>query len=102
ELVIGAVGDIRQISSPALRRIRLVLVDAVYAQAEPFEEGAVPFLVTAGEVIVDRYNMDPFAGEGVEVGRQGRHERLTLTGGHFRDLAFVEHGAADELHVIVN
>ena len=40
-------------------------------------------------------------GERVQVGGQGRHERLALAGGHLRDLALVQHHAAHELHVEV-
>jgi len=43
-----------------------------------------------------------FAGEGVEEDGQRGDERLTLASGHLCDLAFVEHDAAEELHVVVD
>ena len=45
--------------------------------------------------------MDAVAAEGVETGGKRRHERLALAGAHFRDATFVEHQAADDLHVEV-
>ena len=39
--------------------------------------------------------------ERVQVGRQGRHERLALTGLHLRDPAEVQGRAAHQLHVEV-
>jgi hypothetical protein len=45
--------------------------------------------------------VDPAPGQGIEVGRQGRHQRLALAGAHLGDLALVEHDAADQLDVEV-
>jgi hypothetical protein len=39
--------------------------------------------------------------ERVEVGRQRGDERLAFAGAHFRDLAQVQHHAADQLHVVM-
>ena len=43
----------------------------------------------------------PLAGQRVEIGGEGRDERLALTGLHLGDGAVVQHHAADELHVEV-
>jgi len=37
--------------------------------------------------------------QGVEVDRQGGHQGFTLTGFHLGDLAFMQHQAADQLHI---
>ena len=58
-----------------------------------------PFGVAAGQVIVHRHHMHAGAVEGVEIDRQGRHQRLAFAGLHFRDHAPVQHDAAHELHV---
>ena len=42
-----------------------------------------------------------FARQGVEIHGQGGDEGFTLTGGHLGDLALMQDGAADELHVVV-
>src|SRR5262249_40313963 len=57
--------------------------------------------VAAGQVVVDRDHMNALTFEGVQVGRQGRDERLTFTGFHFSDLAFVKHHTANQLNVEV-
>src|SRR5690606_22198518 len=41
------------------------------------------------------------AGQRVDVRRQGGHQRLALAGSHLGDLAVVQRGAADQLHVEV-
>ena len=54
-----------------------------------------------GEEVVDGDDVHALAGEGVEVGREGRDERLALTGLHLGDVALVQRGAAHDLHVEV-
>ena len=46
--------------------------------------------------------MDALAGQCIEEHGQRRHEGLAFARGHFGDLAFVEHHAAEELHVVVD
>ena len=66
-----------------------------------------PLNVTLGKVIVDGDDVDAAAGEGVQVGRQRGHERLTLARLHLGDfalfalLAFMEHNSAHDLLVEV-
>ena len=62
---------------------------------------AHPLRVAAGEVVVDRDDVDAFAFEGVQVGGERRDQRLAFAGLHLGDLAFVQDGAADELDVEV-
>ena len=62
---------------------------------------AHPLGVAAGQVVVDRDDVDALAGERVQVGRQRRDERLAFAGLHLGDAAAVQHHAADELHVEV-
>ena len=69
--------------------------------AEEAVEAAHPLRVAAGQVVVDGDDVDALAVERVEVGRQGRDQRLAFAGLHFGDPAAVEHHAADQLHVEV-
>ena len=55
----------------------------------------------ARQVVVDRDDVHAAAGDAVEVGGQGRHERLAFAGLHLGDPAEVQRGAAHELHVEV-
>ncbi len=100
ELVVGAVGDVAGVRDLAFLVVQVVLDDANRHPEEPVD-AAHPFRVAAGEVVVDRDDMDALALERVEVGRQRRDERLAFAGLHLGDLAAVEDDAADELHVEV-
>ena len=60
-----------------------------------------PFAVAAGQVVVDRDDVDALALQGVEIGRQRGHQGLAFAGDHFGDLAAVQHDAAEDLHVEV-
>ena len=44
--------------------------------------------------------MDALAGQGVEVGGEGGHQRLALAGLHLGDAPLMEDDAADELHPV--
>ncbi len=58
-----------------------------------------PLRVTAGQIIVHRHQPHILPGERVQIQRQSRHQRLTLTRLHLGDLPLVQHDAADELHI---
>jgi len=53
------------------------------------------------QVVVRRDEVTTAAQEGVEVERQGRHERLSFAGLHLGDLALVQHDTGHQLHVEV-
>ena len=73
--------------------------DDADGKAEEFVDLAHPFGVALGEVIVDGDDVDAAAGERVEIDRQRCDQRLAFAGLHLGDLAFVQHHAADQLHV---
>ena len=64
-------------------------------------DAAHPLGVAAGQVVVDRDDVDALAFERVEIGGQRGDERLAFAGLHLGDRAVVEHHAADELDVVV-
>ena len=125
ELVVGAVGDVGGIGLAARhgpkRPEALVLgavlrvvevgcavgaepprgVDHAHAEAEGAVDRSHPARVAPGQVVVDRDDVHALAGQGVEIGRERRHQGLALAGAHLGDLAVVQHHAADELHVEV-
>ena len=100
ELVVGAVGDVAAVGDLALLVVQVVLDDAD-RHAEEAVDAAHPLGVAAGQVVVDRDDVDALAFERVEVGGQRGDERLAFAGLHLGDLAAVQHHAADELHVEV-
>ena len=59
---------------------------------------AHPFAVAAGQVVVDRHHMHPFAGQGVQVSREDNGLGLAFTGLHFRNAALMQDDAANNLN----
>ena len=100
ELVVGAVGDVAGVGDLAFLVVEVVLDDAD-RHPEEAVDAAHPLRVAAGQVVVDRDDVDALALERVEIGRQRRDERLAFAGLHLGDLAAVEDDAADELDVEV-
>ena len=98
ELVVRAVGDVRRVRA-ALLVLRLVALDDADLEPEEAVDGAHPVRVALREVLVDGHDVDTVAGQRVQIGREGRDERLAFAGPHFGDLALVQRDAADQLHV---
>ena len=100
ELVVGAVGDVAVVFLLAL-----LVVEAVDDDADREPEELVdlphPFGVALGQIIVDGDDVDAAAGQRVEIDGKRGDQGLAFAGLHLRDLAFVQHHAADELDVEV-
>ena len=101
EFVVGSIGDIATIGANAFVGMRFVFIDTVDGQEQELEDGADPFAVAPGQVVVHRHHMHALPREAVQIGRQGGDEGFTLPCCHLGDLAVVEHLAADQLHVVV-
>ncbi len=117
-LVVRAVGDVGGVGLAAgdraevdealvARRVaRLedvggVVDDDPHREPEEVVDRPHPLGVAAGEVVVDRHDVDAAPGQAVEGGGERRHEGLALARLHLGDLALVEDRAADELDVEV-
>ena len=75
ELGIGAVGDIAIVLlAPDVRR--LIVQNATDGQSQELVNGAHPFTIASGEVIIHRHDVHATAGQRVEIYRQGRHQVL--------------------------
>src|SRR5690606_14859516 len=99
ELVVRAVRDIRLVLLPTLRR-RLARQDAARRHPQRTEYAPHELRLVAREVVVDRDHVNTAARDRVEVGRQYRHQRLTLTGLHLSDIAQVQGRATHQLNVV--
>ena len=97
ELVVGAVGDIGIVGGPAGVAVH-ALHDQTDSQPQPAIELAHPLAVALGQIVVDGNNVHPFAGQGVQVGGQGSHKGLALTGLHLGNIAAVQGNAAGHLY----
>ena len=94
----GDVGDVGPIgAAPGLRRH--VLLDGVHREAEHAVDGAHPLGVAAGQVVVERQDVDAVAGQRVESRGHDRGQRLALAGLHLDHPAARQGQGRDHLHV---
>ena len=100
ELVVRAVGDVLGVLRAALLG-RHLAEDAAGLEAEHAVHAAHQLGLVLREVVVDGDDVHALALEGVEVGRQRRHEGLALTGLHLGDVAHVQRRSAHDLDVEV-
>ena len=108
ELGVRPVGDVGLVGELAALRVDHRL-DEGDGHAEPLEDAAVPLGVALGEVVVDRDQVHPLAEHApvvggrrrqrVQVEREARDERLSLTGLHLGDVALVQDDPAHHLDV---
>src|SRR5262249_44920653 len=66
---------------------------------QKFVEAAHPFGIASRQVIVHGDDVNAFTADRVQIGGQGRNERLSFTGLHFGDLALMEDISTHELNV---
>ncbi len=100
EFVVGAVGDIGGVGDAALVGSHLGQ-DHADIQAQEAVHPAHPLAVAFGQIVVDGDDMDAFAADAVEVGRQHRGQGLTFTGLHLGDVAEVQRRPTHHLDVEV-
>ena len=77
------------------------MLDDADAHPEEAVEASHPLRVAAGEVVVDRDDVNALAFERVQIGGQRRDERLAFAGLHLGDRPVVQDHAADQLDVEV-
>ncbi len=97
-LRVRAVNDVAHVLRAAKLGI-LAVLDAAHGQVEKAVDLAHPLAVARGEVIVDRHHVHAAPGERVEIGGEGRHQRLAFARRHFGDASGMEHHPADQLDV---
>ena len=102
EFVVGSEGDVSIICRAAFCTVGTVLVNAVHAQAVELVEGAHPFRVALGKIVVDGHHMYAAACQCTEEYGACGHKCLSFTRCHLGNLSLCEHHAAEELYVVVN
>ena len=98
ELGVGAVGDVGGVGLPPLG-LGHHRADDADGDPEGVVDGPHPVRVAAGQVVVDRDQVDAPPGQRVEVDGRDGGEGLPLAGLHLGDLAGVKRDGPDELHV---
>ena len=92
---IGGHGNLRVVPEGA------IVLEAADTQPQAVVDGAHPYRVAAGQVVVNRYHVDAPTGQGIQVHRQGSDQGFALAGFHFGNLASVQHHAPDQLYVVM-
>ena len=100
ELAVRSVGNVGPVGGEPLLLVH-VGVDNPHRETEEGVDGAHPFRVPPGEVVVHRHHVDAFAGKGVQHHGKGGHQRLAFAGLHLRDFSLVEGHSAHELDIEV-
>ncbi len=98
KLVVGAIGDIGRVSRLAGSIINPVH-DHPNLKPEKVVKLAHPVGITAGQVIVDRDQVHPTAGQGVKIHRQSGYQGFALAGFHFGNFPPMQNDAAEELDI---
>ena len=96
--VVGTVGDVASVLLFALDVVEVVL-DGTDGQPEELVDDTHPSGVAAGEVVVHGDDVHAAPGQCVKIDGKRGDERLAFAGLHLGDAAFVQHHAADKLHV---
>ena len=100
EFVVRAVGNVGGIRGAALVVVEIVN-DHADGQPQKFVNLAHPLGIALGQVVVHRHHVHAVAGERIQIAGQRGHQRFAFAGLHLRNLALVQHHAADQLHVEV-
>ena len=98
EFVVRAIGHVGRVSGAALLVIKVVHNHA-HRQAEKAVQFSHPLRVALSQVIIDGHDMDAASAQGVQIHRKSGDQCFALAGLHLRDRTFVQHHAADQLHV---
>ena len=102
EFIVGTERDVGKVCLTTGIGVRLMAVDAIYAQTVEHIKRAHPFGVTFGKVVVHGYYMHTVSGQRVQEYRKGSNESFTFTGCHFRNLTFVQNDTTEQLNVVMN
>ena len=102
EFIVRSECDICQIGLAACIGIRLMTVDAVYAESVEHVKRSHPFGVTFCQVVVHGYYVYAVSGQCIQEYGEGSHQGFTFTCCHFGNFTFVQYHATEQLYVIVN
>ena len=102
KFVICSVGDVgRIVDSFLFGAFARTRNNKSNGKSEPAMHATHPLRVTTRQVIVNRDEVNSVTRQSVEVGRQGRDQRLTFAGFHFGDPTEVQCCSTHHLHVVV-
>ena len=100
QFVVGTVCDVALVGLPLAHHV-LVGHDDSRCQPQIFVHRSHPGGVSGCQVLVDRDDVDPLSGKGVQVGGGDAGEGLSLAGLHLEDVSLVEHDRTHYLDIEV-
>ena len=101
KFIVCYISNVASVCCTALFRFHVV-EDNAYGQSEEFMDFTHPLSISFCQVVVDSYDMDTLAFEGIQVCRKGRHEGLTFTSLHLCDLYTVMLHAKNSFRTFTN
>ena len=100
KFIVCYISNVASVCCTALFRFHVV-EDNAYGQSEEFMDFTHPLSISFCQVVVDSYDMDTLAFEGIQVCRKGRHEGLTFTSLHLCDTSLMENDTTDDLYTVM-
>ena len=101
EFIVGTKSNICHIRTTTSFRVRLMLIDTIYAQAMEHIKRTHPFRVTFCQIIVDSYYVYAITRQGIQEHRKRCYQSLTFTGCHFRNLTLMQHHTTKQLYIVM-
>ena len=98
KFVVGSINNIASVGVPLLGG-PLPRANDPDRHAKKVIDGPHPGGIAPRQIVVHGHQVHRITSQRIEVGGQGRNQCLALTGTHFRNLAFMEDDAADQLHI---
>ena len=100
QLIIGDIGNITSICCTSLLRLH-VIQNHANSQAKKLMNLTHPLGITLCQIIVNCYNVDTSAFQGIQICRKSGNQSLTFAGSHLCDTSLVKDNSTDKLYLIV-
>ena len=92
---VGDVATVRGTGAPGPH----ALLNETNGQTQELVDGSHPLGIPAGQIIVERQDVDAVAGQGIEIGGQDCDQGLAFAGLHLDQLALVQSDPAEHLDI---
>jgi len=100
KFIVGTIGHIGVIGCSSFA-VSHPMNNFTDAESQKLIDLAHPFSITGRQIIVNRYQMNPLACEGIEVGGQGGSQGLAFSGLHLGNPALMQNDPAYQLYIIM-
>src|SRR5690606_2088544 len=96
KLVIGSVSNIGFVGFASLRRIGLMIVNAIYGKSVEFEKWCFPGTIPFCQIVVYGNQMHTIPGKGIQIQRKCSYEGFSFSSLHFCNFTLVQNRSTNE------